>query len=199
MAVTRKPAGPGDATSEASTIDVGRRLRALRKLYGVSQRELAKRAGVTNGTISLIEQNRVSPTIASIKKVIAGFPLSLPDFFSPDIDVGAKMFYTREEMPTIRAGEILIRQVGPRLEGRSLQVLHECYEPGADTGEVMLAHDGEEAGVVVRGTVEVTVGRQVRKLGPGESYYFPSRLPHRFRNQSAQVCEIVSVCTPPTF
>ncbi|MGH8315339.1 MAG: helix-turn-helix domain-containing protein, partial [Steroidobacterales bacterium] len=42
-------------------------LRAVRSMYGLSQRELAKRAGVTNGMISLIEQNRVSPSVSSLK------------------------------------------------------------------------------------------------------------------------------------
>jgi len=42
------------------SLDVGAHLKAVRQMYGLSQRELAKRAGVTNGLISLIEQNRVS-------------------------------------------------------------------------------------------------------------------------------------------
>jgi transcriptional regulator with XRE-family HTH domain len=50
----------------ATGIDVGARLRAVRTMYGMSQRELAKRAGVTNGLISLIEQNRVSPSVHSL-------------------------------------------------------------------------------------------------------------------------------------
>jgi DNA-binding XRE family transcriptional regulator len=54
------------------TIDVGAHLKAVRTMYGLSQRELAKRAGVTNGTISLIEQNRVSPSVSSLKKVLDG-------------------------------------------------------------------------------------------------------------------------------
>ena len=43
------------------SIDVGARLKHVREVHGLSQRELARRAGVTNGLISLIEQNRVSP------------------------------------------------------------------------------------------------------------------------------------------
>ena len=39
------------------SLDVGARLKVVRKKRGLSQRELAKRAGVTNSTISLIEQN----------------------------------------------------------------------------------------------------------------------------------------------
>ena len=58
-------------------IDVGVHLKAVRQMHGLSQRELAKRAGVTNGTISLIEQNRVSPSVSSLRKVLAGIPLSL--------------------------------------------------------------------------------------------------------------------------
>src|SRR5882757_4920110 len=50
------------------TIDVGARLRGIRTTFGLSQRELARRAGVTNGLISLIEQNRVSPSVSSLKK-----------------------------------------------------------------------------------------------------------------------------------
>jgi mannose-6-phosphate isomerase-like protein (cupin superfamily) len=36
-------------------------------------------------------------------------------------------------------------------------------------------------------------------LGPGEAYYFDSRIPHRFRNPADEICELVSACTPPTF
>ena len=60
----------------------------------------------------------------------------------------------------------------------------------------MLRHASEEGAVVIRGQLEVTVGDQRRVLGPGEAYYFDSRLPHRFRNLGDEVCELVSACTP---
>ena len=65
-------------------MDIGIRLQAVRKSQGFSQRELAKRVGVTNSTISLIEQNKVSPSISSLKKVLDGIPISLADFFTID-------------------------------------------------------------------------------------------------------------------
>ena len=67
-------------------MDVGARLQAIRKLKGLSQRELAKRAGVTNSTISMIEKNSVSPSISSLKKVLGGIPMSLVEFFSLDLE-----------------------------------------------------------------------------------------------------------------
>lgn len=61
---------------------IGERLQAIRKFYGWSQRELAKRAGVANSAISVIEQDSVSPSVASLGKVLNGFPMSLAEFFS---------------------------------------------------------------------------------------------------------------------
>ena len=83
--------------------------------------------------------------------------------------------------------------------GRQLTLLHERYAVGAATGEEMHAHRGEEAGVVIRGRIELTVGGAARVLGPGEAYYFASQLPHRFRNVGREACEIISACTPATF
>ena len=64
---------------------LGLRLRSLREFYGWSQRELAKRAGVPNSAISVIEQGTVSPSVISLEKVLNGFPISLSDFFAIDI------------------------------------------------------------------------------------------------------------------
>ncbi len=78
-----------------------------------------------------------------------------------------------------------------------LQLLHERYEPGADTGESMIEHEANEGGIVISGELEVTVGDEVRVLKAGDAYLFDSRNPHRFRNISDRACEVISACTPP--
>ena len=99
----------------------------------------------------------------------------------------------------IARGAISYRQVGRDLTGRALQILHEVYQPGADTGEQLLQHEAEEGGIVLRGQLEVTVGTRTRLLGPGDAYAFDSRRPHRFRNPGSEPTEVVSACTPPSF
>ena len=84
------------------SIDVGTHLKAVRQMYGLSQRELAKRAGVTNGLISLIEQNRVSPSVSSLKKVLDGIPMALADFFTMDLGGKPQVFFPREELAEYR-------------------------------------------------------------------------------------------------
>lgn len=183
--------------TEAPT-GVGRRLRLVRELYGLSQRELARRAGVTHGTISLIEAERVSPSVASLKKVLDGIPLSLSAFFTFDTRESRRIFYGREDLPDMGSGDIVFRLVGADRQQRAMTILHERYAPGADTGEAMLSHEGEEGGVVISGEIELTVAGQQRLLGPGEAYYFESRLPHRFRNPGERTCEIISANAPPS-
>ncbi len=180
-------------------IDVGARLRAIRLMHALSQRELARRAGVTNGLISLVEMNRVSPSVSSLKKLLDGIPMSLAEFFTGDFNQRTPVFYTADELLEIGNETVSLRLVAATRPGRQMTLLHERYEAGAATGDEMLTHKGEEGGVVVRGRVELTVGTETRVLGPGEAYYFASNLPHRFRNPGREVCEIVSCSTPPTF
>lgn len=51
--------------------------------------------------------------------------------------------------------------------------------------EDMIYHVGEEAGVVISGVIEITVGDLVETLGPGDAYYFDTSVPHRMRNVGA--------------
>jgi transcriptional regulator with XRE-family HTH domain len=181
------------------SIDVGARLRSVRTSFGLSQRELARRAGVTNGLISLIEQNRVSPSVSSLKKVLDGVPMSLAEFFALDLSDAPQAFFAAEELVELGNAEVSQRVVAAQRAGRQLTLLHQCYAAGAATGEETQAHRGEVAGVVIRGRIELTVGGATRVLGPGEAYYFASHLPHRFRNLGREACEIISACTPATF
>jgi transcriptional regulator with XRE-family HTH domain len=181
------------------TIDVGGHLKAVRTMYGLSQRELAKRAGVTNGTISLIEQNRVSPSVSSLKKVLDGVPMSLAEFFTLDLQVNPQVFYAGDELVDLGDREVSLRLVAAKRPNRTMTIMHERYRPKADTGADMLSHKGEEGGVVVGGSIELSIGGQSRILARGDAYYFSSAVPHRFRNVGEEPCEIISASTPPTF
>ncbi|MGE7371387.1 cupin domain-containing protein [Neorhizobium sp. NPDC001467] len=181
------------------SLDIGGRLRQLRMARNLSQRALAKRVGVTNSTISLIESNAANPSVGALKRILDGLPIGMAEFFAFEPEQSRQVFYAAEDLVEIGKGAISYRQVGDNLFGRSLQILKECYQPGADTGKVPLVHEGEEGGIVLCGRLEVTVGDERRILGPGDCYYFESRRPHRFRCVGPVPCEVISACTPPTF
>mgnify|MGYP001815121203 CR=1 FL=1 len=87
-------------------VEVGRQLRAVRTSFGLSQRELAKRAGVTNGMISLIEQDRVSPSVGSLQKILGAFPMTMAEFFTRDMESEEKVVFRADELPDVGTGPI---------------------------------------------------------------------------------------------
>lgn len=182
--------------------DVGSRLKTLRANAGLSQRQLAERAHVPHAQISIIEQNKSSPSVSTLRKILGGLGVSMADFFEDDRSgmQGGPFFDANglvDLTSKIRShGYLSLRQVGDA-KLNNLQILHEVYGPGADTGEVLLQHPSNEGGIVIEGEIEVTVGDQVRVLRAGESYLFDSRIPHRFRNLSSATAIVISACTPP--
>lgn len=187
--------------------DIGSKLRTVRSDKQISQRELARKAGVTNGLISQIEQNSSSPSVSSLKRILDAIPMSLSDFFSDKADQDT-IFFRKADLRELNPAGVLphspspqkisLREVGSG-PGRQLQMMHEIYAPGADTGAGPYTHNGEEAGIVIFGEIELTVGDRSQILTAGDAYLFDSTIPHRFRNPGDCDCIIVSACTPPSF
>ena len=178
--------------------DVGTRLKAVRKVSGLSQRELAKRAGVTNSTISMIEKNSVSPSISSLRKVLSGLPMTLREFFDTgeQSNVDLPVVYRPAQFQRTQTDGVCWDLIGKNFPNPQLGFMLETYPSLADTGMEAYSHDGEEAGYVISGKIELTVDGQVFALVAGDGYYFDSRRPHRFRNPFAEPCVLVSANTP---
>lgn len=134
--------------------DVAACLKSVRERKRLSQRGLARRAGILDS-----------------------IDVSLAEFFSFELPPEANIFFRAEDLLEIGSGGVSYRQVGTFNSDRRLQILVETNEPGADSGRVMLQHEGEEGGVVVYGRFEVTVGGQTRVLGPGDAYLFHTTPP----------------------
>ena len=178
---------------------LGQRLRAIRRRAGLSQRELARRAGVSNGAISTIEADKVSPSVSALRQILSALGLSMGEFFAGDEPSGEQVVFRASELTEIAGGAVSYRQVGADLSGRALQMIHERYRPGATSGRTSLSHQGEEAGLVIKGRLALEVDGRRYELGAGDAYRFDSRRPHSFANVGEGELTIVSACTPPTF
>ena len=179
--------------------EIGQRLRQLRLRQGLSQRELGRRANVSNATISMIEANRVSPSVSALKQILSALGAGLANFFASTEDERERVMFRADELTEIAGGAISYRQIGANLQGHALQMLHERYRPGARSGKKMLSHQGEEAGLVIRGLLALEVDGRRYQLGPGDAYSFDSRKPHSFHNIGDTELVVVSACTPPSF
>lgn len=185
------------AVQESSSNGVGARLRYVREMHGLSQRELARQAGLNHGTIGCIEKETISPSVGSLRKILDSFPMTLSDFFALDPESETQVFFRHDELMEVGGDGISLRQVGHNLKGRPLQLLLERYALGAETAATPYSHVGDEGGVVIKGRVEVTIGSVARILGPGDAYLFSSRVPHRFKNVGDEEAVVISANTPP--
>jgi quercetin dioxygenase-like cupin family protein len=136
-----------------------------------------------------------------LKKVLAGIPMSLVEFFSLEVeqDNHTQVVYKAGDLIDISDGAVTMKLVGKAHPSRAIAFLSETYPPGAGTGDDMLTHEGEEAGMLVEGRLELTVGNETYTLETGDSYYFESSKPHCFRNPFDVPAKLISATTPANF
>lgn len=179
---------------------VGERLKDLRGRRKLSVRELAARSGIAHSTISLIERDRISPSVDTLAAIVDALGTTLTAFFSADnVSHAPSAFYSAEDLIEIGATDQLsYKMVGMNFRERHMLLMVETYQPGASSA-AGLSHKAQEGGVVLQGAVRVTVGEEARVLTEGEAYYFDSRLPHSFENVADGESRIISAITPPSY
>lgn len=158
---------------------VGQRLQAVRKFYGWSQRELAKRAGVPNSAISVIEQGTVSPSVSSLVKVLRGFPMSLVDFFS--ISMSQPACKVIPSAVTLKDGAVFSLHATYASRDKSNPEGSDIRHYSAVQGEVIpnrFIHK-DALLLVIEGDVLLHTISVDQELGMGDSVSFYSPLPFR--------------------
>lgn len=152
-----------------SSLNTATRIKLLREAFGFSQRELAKRAGVTNSSISMIEQGQVSPSIHSLTRILAVFPITLTDFFG---------FIISNEAPAVAVDRInghVVTHTRQQIDARVEHLL-----PGQFTA--FDAFPVDSCGVVLGGSLQLTMLGGNTVLNQGDDFYIPARQLHRLIN-----------------
>lgn len=168
-------------------VDLGVRLKLVREHNGLSQRELAKRAGVPHSSISMIEQGLSSPSVNSLARILSGIPMSLGYFFTCDLNLLSRAVYRADELAVMQQAVApgIFQQSIPSLGSQQLRYLRFCYKPGADSGEHLLRLPEALSGYIAQGAMELTLNAEVIRLDVGDAFSLTPLQPHRLRNISA--------------
>lgn len=179
---------------------IGAKVARLRKLHNLSQRELAERADITHSAISSIENDKVSPSVSSLQKIVNVFSMSLSEFFTSDEpNIKPSVVIKPAQFIEIGNESVSMKLVCDGRENRQMGFLIEAYQPHSSTGLKTIKHEGEEAGTVLEGEIELTLGNETYVIRQGEGYLFDTSIPHKFTNRTDQVCRIISAHTPASF
>ncbi|WP_025733553.1 HTH-type transcriptional regulator PuuR [Carnimonas nigrificans] len=185
--------------SRADWNAIGERLAELRKQRQYSQRKVAELAGLTHSAVSTVEQNKVSPSISTLHKLLGVYGMSLADFFAEQEAAPAPPSIVIEPSERVQVGSqgVSLELLHGKQEGATLGMLIETYAPGSSTGD-RLSHKGEEVGTVLEGSIEITYGGETYTVSAGQSYVIDNAIPHTFTNRGEVPARLISAHTPLT-
>lgn len=181
--------------------DVGPRLRAHREQRGLSLRELARRLGVSPSAISQIETGKSRPSVSTLYSIVSELGMSLDELFgaqkpappaaaAPPAPAPGRVPAERH-VQRADSRAIIDLESGVRWErltpgaDHDMDFLFVTYDVGGSSSESSrsIRHSGHEYGLILSGTLEVTVGFDHYVLGPGDSISFDSTVPHNLTNR----------------
>lgn len=193
------------ATESGSSMDaeaaVGGQIRELRKIKKLTLTQLAQAAGISVGYLSQIERNQSKLPIGILKKLSDVLGVHMNWFFNGNLqaapderDVIVRKAHRRRL--TFTGLGIAEELLSPNLAG-PLELLLSTIEPGADSGEY--SHDGNEAGILIAGRLDLWVDGKRFQLEEGDSFSFSSTSQHRCANPGEVPAKVVWVITPPHY
>ncbi len=194
-------AEPAGVLSETTPAELGRQIRELRKIKGLTLQAMADGVGVSIGYLSQIERDRSQLPIGTLIRIANMLGVNVSWFFQDQVDAPAEerdrivRASARRKMSFTGLG-ITEELLSPNLAG-PLEMLLSTIEPGADSGDY--SHQGSEAGLLLSGQLTLWIDGRRFDLEAGDSFSFPSTEQHRCMNPGKEPAKVVWVVTPPYY
>jgi len=179
-----------------SVLSPGQRFRRLRQRRNLSLLQVARATGVSVGFLSSLERGQMRASVATLTRIARFYRTNLFSFFDSS--------KTNSRLVPPKDRRVLETTKGVRMEllawgNKAMEPHLFRIKPGSGSGEPY-THEGEEFLHVIRGTFEIWIGNEEHyKLKPGDSLYFESSTPHRWRNPGSSESWLLWINTPPTF
>lgn len=175
---------------------VGRKVSSLRRAKGLSLQQLAAVSDVSPAAIHKIERSGMVPTITTLLKLAAALGVSVSYFVQEDNSPPEPIHFTpagqRHRVYTPHKGLNLAGITGSYRQFQAAAAVARM-DPGANSGEKLLNHSGEELVHVVAGEAIFRVGGQEYILKAGDSLQFNGNVPHHWENRSKKPADLIWV------
>ena len=177
-------------------MDIGKKLRELRKQNDLTLEDLASRSELTKGFLSQVERNLTAPSIATLEDILEALGSNLSEFFHEEeekqIVFGADDFFVDEKE------DYQVEWIIPNAQKNTMEpILVDLGEDGR-TYE-LLPHQGEEFGYVLKGNITIVRGGKKYKVKAHETFYMDGAKSHYLYNHGNSPAKILWITTPPIF
>lgn len=193
-------APPTELLTEQTTA-LGRELRRLRLNKGLSIHAFAEMADVSAGLLSQIERGISSPSLRTLTKLRHALGVPLGALFEEgerQVLAESHFIRRREARPKLDLGpHRLIKEMLSPHTASAMQIMILVIPPNGGSGDQPYNDEGEKAGLVLQGFLQLTIDGESFDLREGDSFQFDSMLPHRFRNFHRDAARVLWIIRKP--
>jgi transcriptional regulator with XRE-family HTH domain len=179
---------------------VGMRIKRMRERNDIGLSELAQQTGLTEDFLRALEEEGIYPSLGPLLKISRALGTRLGTFLDDNLsrDPVVMRLQDREEELSMLKGKdkpVALRffSLGKGKKDRHMEPFFIQITPEAAREKQPNSHEGEEFIVVVSGRVEIIYGQESYELGPGDSIYYNSVVPHYVSCLSQEPAEIYAV------
>jgi len=174
---------------------LGETVRLLRQRAGLSIQDVAKRTGLSTGMISQLERALATPSVRTLRLLSVALDVPITYFFEPH-EAGEPLRYivrkNDRRLLRLTASGVVKEALTPAEKGE-LELYELTLNPGGSSGTDFYQHMGEKAGYVLSGRLRLWLDNEAHILEAGDSFRFPSTVPHMFDNPAQQVARVIWV------
>lgn len=177
-------------------VTLGAKLRNLREERGLSQRELARLAGVSANAISLIEREENSPSVSTLQSLAESLSVKMGYFFEEESPESV-LLIKASQLAAVSSQGMSIQGLGKRLRGQELEPFYITLLPGASSGDRQVIHSGHELVFCIEGSIEYYIDGENYRLEKGDFLVFEASLPHLWRNKGETEALVLLILQTP--
>ena len=163
-------------------VDVGHALHALRAKHKLTIRELAEKSGLSMNTLSLIENAKTSPSVATLQQLAVALDLPITAFFENGAPLNRVAYIKSTDGSAVDFAHGTLKDLGAGLPERMIEPFVVTMKPSASSGSQPIVHTGCEFVYCLEGRIVYTIEERNYLLEPGDSLLFQAYLPHRWQN-----------------
>ncbi|CAH1222322.1 HTH-type transcriptional regulator PuuR [Paenibacillus allorhizoplanae] len=160
-------------------MDIGSTIRAIRKRKNITIAQICEETGLSQGFMSQVETNKTSPSISTLENIAQALKVPLAYLL---LRKEERMMVVRKEERSITTSGSDNLKVEHLSSTKNVKMMVVEFPPGASTGDIPHAHEGEEVHVVIKGRIFAEQGEDAAEFGEGDSFSWNACTPHLVRN-----------------
>ena len=187
-------------------MDIGKKLRELRKQNDLTLEDLASRSELTKGFLSQVERNLTAPSIATLADILEALGSNLSEFFHEEEEkqivaaheLGHIILHRTQLKMAPMKDDYQVEWIIPNAQKNQMEPILMTLYPHKKS-HIQTSYTGEEFGYVLKGNITIMRGGKKYKVKAHETFYMDGAKSHYLYNHGNSPAKILWITTPPIF